>query len=182
MRDLGRLAIAASFVGIFATPLAAQRGVAPAPLIYDKYVMVISPIPIRATAMPGAEVIGQALEGDVYELCRELPSDYLICLFGDDRFIRKSAARVVPFVKPVLTEDVKRRAFLRFAQAEDRSFREADARIPLTEVRRNMALQTLINDRFKLEIVHQLKIPPAMYDDILAEGVTKHWPAPSKSR
>ena len=57
MRDLGRLVIAASFVGIFATPLAAQRGAAPAPLIYDKYVTVIAPIPIRATAMPGAEVV-----------------------------------------------------------------------------------------------------------------------------
>lgn len=49
MRDLGRLVVVASFVVIFATPLAAQRGVAPAPLIYDKYVMVTSPISIRAT-------------------------------------------------------------------------------------------------------------------------------------
>ncbi len=182
MRDVARVVVAASFVVVCATALVAQRGAAPAPLIYDKYIVVVSPVPIRATALPGAEVVGQALKGDVYELYKETPSDYLICPFGADRFIRKSAARAAPFVKSTLSEDVKRLAFLRFAQAEDRSMSEADARIPPTEVRRNLALQTLLNDRFKLEIVRQLKIPPAMYDDIVAEGVTKHWPTPSKSR
>lgn len=74
----------------------------------DKYVVVVSPVPIRSTAMPGAEVIGQATKGDVYELYKEMPSDYSIFLFeGDERFIRKSAARVVPFVKPTLSEEVK---------------------------------------------------------------------------
>jgi len=41
-------------------------------------------------------------------LYKEMPSDYSIFLFeGDERFIRKSAARVVPFVKPTLSEEVK---------------------------------------------------------------------------
>jgi hypothetical protein len=143
----------------------------------EQYVVVVSPVPIRSTATPGAEVIGQAVKGDVYELYKEMPSDYSIFLFeGDERFIRKNAARMVPFVKPTLSEEVKRQAFLRFARAEDRSFREADARVSPTEVRRNVALQRLLDDRYKLEIVHQLKIPPAMYDDIVAEGVKMHWP------
>ena len=47
MRDLGRLVIAASLVVIFAASLIAQRRAAPAPLIYDKYVVVVSPTPIQ---------------------------------------------------------------------------------------------------------------------------------------
>jgi hypothetical protein len=82
----------------------------PAP-VTTEYVVIVSPVPIRATAMPGAEVVGQALKGDVYELYKETPSDYLICPFGADRFIRKSAARAAPFVKSTLSEDVKRLAF-----------------------------------------------------------------------
>ena len=137
-----------------------------------------SSVNVRQGPDVGSTVVGTAGVGDVFYRLGEMGEWYVIKLFsGENRYIHVSLAETMDDV-PALTdsENTRRMAFEGFLRAEDRSFIEAEAKIPPSDTLANIELQRILNDQYKLQVCHAFSdIHPSHFEKIQLEGVQKGW-------
>lgn len=145
----------------------------------QQYVRVTADALNVRTVPGGGTIIGQAVRDDVFELRGQRGIWYEINMFsGEYRYIHSNYAAVVASLPPQPAEPIRRLAFQALVRAEDRAFAEADRRIPPTSraaIERNIDLQRVLDDRYKLKVSHEYQIQPAHYNKLKIEGIRKNW-------
>jgi hypothetical protein len=133
---------------------------------------------VRNAPRRGAGIVAKANRNDVFQLEDEKGNWYAIHLFsGATRYVHKSVARPVAFT-PDLPQDssVRRDIFKAWMQAHQKANDEADrTRPPDRNLKRNLSLKNLLNDRYKLKVFHDFRLPPAVYRRIILEGNRRGW-------
>lgn len=155
-------------VALFATNTMAQ----------ERYVkLVADQVPIRFAPSRTGQLVATGRKGDVFRLSAEKPSWFEIYMFsGEARFIAKASAQVAEY-KLVLPDSVFRRQeiYRALGKAEDRSFAEADRKYQASAVDKNIEYQRILDDRYKLEIMHQFGVQPPIYRPLNVEGAKARW-------
>lgn len=116
----------------------------------------------------------------------ESPGSWIAMLFWDDgsepRVSVKESALENLAAQPTthfgLAEAERRQVFKELAWAEDRAMREADRRVPLAEVDRNIDEFQKLLQRYKAEIRRKYGLTEEECAKIVIEGFRKNWPAP----
>jgi len=137
-----------------------------------------SSVNVRQGPDVGSTIVGTAGAGDIFHSLGKTEEWYVIKMFsGENRYIHGSLAE--PMEKPSALPDseaTRRMAFEGFLRAEDRSFIEAEARIPSSDVPANTEFQRILDDRYKLQVCHGFpEIHPFHFEEIKLEGVQKGW-------
>ena len=137
-----------------------------------------SSVNVRQGPDVGSTIVGTAGAGDIFHSLGKTEEWYVIKMFsGENRYIHTSLAE--PMEKSSAlpdSETTRRMAFEGFLRAEDRSFIEAEARIPSSDVPANTEFQRILDDRYKLQVCHGFpEIHPFHFEEIKLEGVQKGW-------
>ncbi len=150
----------------------------PATTLAQDYV-IITGESVNIRTAPGGTIVGQAASGDVFRFYVRGAGWFGIFMFsGEDRYVHASLARLTDSVPAQPDEATRRRVFQALVRAEDRATAEADRRIApttLATIYRNIDLQRVLDDRYKLEVCHRFGIQPAHYNSLKLEGVRKGW-------
>jgi uncharacterized protein YgiM (DUF1202 family) len=151
---------------------------APGLALAQEYVVVTGES-VNIRSGPGGAVVGQARSGDVFELQGREGEWFSILMFsGEYRSVHSSLVRASPSAPSQPSEAIRRRAFQAFVRAEDRATAEADRQIlptNLAAIERNIDLQRLLDDRYKLEVCHQFSVHAVHYNTLKVEGIRKGW-------
>lgn len=75
-----------------------------------------------------------------------------------------------------LTEEQRRSAFREIAAAESRATDEAIARVPNSQIMKQVEVERELAQRYKQEIAHEYGLSEDQLLEISVEGVTKGWP------
>lgn len=133
---------------------------------------------IRNAPRRGAGIVAKAARHDVFQLEDEKGNWYAIHLFSAaTRYVHKSVARPVSFVAELPSDSsVRRDIFKAWKDAEQRARDEADRRRPPDRnLKRNLRLRNLLNDRYKLKVFRDFRLPPAVHRRIVLEGNRRGW-------
>ena len=133
---------------------------------------------IRNAPRRGAGIVAKANRNDVFQLEDEKGNWYAIHLFsGSTRYVHKSVARPVAFTADLPQDSsVRRDIFKAWMRAHQKASDEADrTRPPDRNLKRNLSLKNLLNDRYKLKVFHDFRLPPAVYRRIILEGNRRGW-------
>lgn len=145
----------------------------------DQDLIVITDDEVYIRTEPNGTVIGQAQPGDVFEIGGTDGDWFMIHMFsGEYRYVHSSLALHTDSLPRQQDEATRRSAFQALVNAEDRASAEADRRIPpatVEDINRNIDLQRLLDDRYKLEVCHRFGVQPAYYNTIKLEGIRKGW-------
>jgi len=137
-----------------------------------------SSVNVRQGPDVGSTVVGTAGLGDVFHRLGRTEEWYVIKMFsGEKRYIHASLAEPTES-SPALpgSETTRRMAFEGFLRAEDRSFVEAEGRIPSSDELGNAELQRILDDRYRLHVCQGFpNIHPFHFEKIQLEGVQKGW-------
>ncbi len=137
-----------------------------------------SSVNVRQRPDIGSTVVGTAGAGDIFHSLGKAEEWYVIKMFsGENRYIHASLAEPAETPSGLPDSEATRRmAFEGFLRAEDRSFIEAEARIPSSDVPANAEFQRILDDRYKLQVCHGFPdIHPFHFEEIKLEGVQKRW-------
>ena len=96
-------------------------------------------------------------------------------LVSDERLAALSA---LPEKRYGLSESKRKQVFREIAKAEDRATREAMARIPNTQIMKQIDLERKLTDKYKAEVARKHGLTKDLLLKISAEGVKNGWPAP----
>jgi len=145
----------------------------------DQYVQVTGDnVNIRFSPSTSSQVIASARKGDIFELEGEEQGWYEISMFsGEYRYIHNSLAKEVPY-EPKMPESVsvRQQMYRAFWDLEGKAMADADRRYPPTiDVMKNIDHSRILEDKYKLEVVHQFNTQAPIYIKIAAEGVEKNW-------
>jgi hypothetical protein len=91
---------------------------------------------------------------------------------------RLAALSATPEERFGLSEGKRKQVFRELAAAEDRATREAEARVPHTEVMKQIELNNELTEKYKGEVARKHGLTPDQLVDIAVEGIKKGWPAP----
>lgn len=133
---------------------------------------------IRNAPRRGAGIVAKANRNDVFQLEDEKGNWYAIHLFSAaTRYVHKSVARPVAFVAELPQDSsVRRDIFKAWMRAHQKAQDEANrTRPPERNLKRNISLKNLLNDRYKLKVFHDFRLPPAAYRRIILEGNRRGW-------
>ena len=144
-----------------------------------RYVQITSRVAnIRSAPTTRARLVAKARRDDVFQLEKEEGKWFAIHLFsGGSRYIYKSLAKPIPFT-PEIPEllSTRREIFKAWHEAEERARREAARRYPPeANPSRNLQRDQLLNDRYKLKVMHDFEVQPAIHRRIVLEGLRKGW-------
>ncbi len=144
-----------------------------------RYVQITSRVAnIRSAPTTSARVVAKAKRDDVFQLEKEEGKWFAIHLFsGGNRYIYKRLAKPIPYA-PEIPEllSTRREIFKAWKDAEERARREAARRYPPeTNPSRNLQRDQLLNDRYKLKVMHDFEVQPAIHRRIVLEGLRKGW-------
>ncbi len=145
----------------------------------DQYVQVTGDnVNIRFSPSTSSQIIASARKGDIFELEGEEQEWFAISLFsGEYRYIHKSLAIEVPY-EPKMPESVsvRQQMYKAFWDLEGKAMADADRRYPPTiDVMKNIDQSRILEDQYKLEVVHQFNTQAPIYIKIAVEGVEKNW-------
>lgn len=144
----------------------------------DRYIqLVVDQVPIRFSPSSTSQLVATGRKGDVFRLSAEQAGWFEIYMFsGEGRFIAKAAAQVAEY-KIVLPASISRRQeiYRALGKAEDRSFADADRKYPPSAVDKNIEYQRILDDQYKLEIMHQFGVQPPIYRPLNVEGAKARW-------
>ncbi len=136
---------------------------------------------IRSASSATAQLVAMGRKGDVFELSSEEPGWFEVYMFsGEARFVAKSAAQVADY-KRLLPKSVARRQeiFRALSRTEDRSRTDADRKYPVASspsaVDTNIEYMRILDDRYKLEVMHQFEVQSPIYATLVVEGVKAGW-------
>lgn len=141
---------------------------------------------IRVGPRTSSIVVSKARKGDVFELHRKEGRWYKIRMFSvDRRYVHRSFAKATPYVVSIPNQvAVRRDIFQALMRAEDRAEAEADRKYPLEDgygrpisanIEKNLDYMRLLNDRYKLRVMHRFKGQPPIHGIIITEGLKKNW-------
>ncbi len=144
-----------------------------------RYVQVTSRVAnIRSAPSTRARVVAKARRDDVFQLEGGKGKWYAIHLFsGGSRYLYKSIADPIPYT-PEIPEQLstRREIFKAWQEAQERARREAAQRYPPeSNPSRNLQRDQLLNDRYKLKVMHDFEVQPAIHRRIVLEGFQKGW-------
>jgi hypothetical protein len=144
-----------------------------------RYIEIVKgSVNIRAGTTTRSRIVAKARRGDVFELRGEEGRWYEIHLFSTSfRYVHKSLARTTRYAPEVPAEIETRQEFFRgWIEAGNRARQEADRRYPPDRnLERNLEYYQLLNDRYKLDLMHRFKLLPPVYRRIAIEGHQKGW-------
>jgi len=147
--------------------------------VHGQYLRVTgSSVNVRQGPDVGSAVVGTAEAGEIFHSLGKTEEWYVIKMFsGEDRYIHASLAEPAESSPaPPDSEATRRMAFEGFLRAEDRSFVEAEARIPSSDDPANIELQRILDDRYKLQVCRGFSnIHPFHFEIIKLEGAQKGW-------
>ena len=137
-----------------------------------------SSVNVRQEPIVGSTVVGSAGVGDIFHRVGKTGAWYAVEMFsGETRYIHASLAEPIEDSPPLPNSEATRKmAFEGLLRAEDRSFVEADARIPSSDAAANTELQRILEDRYRLKVCQGFSdIHPFHFQKIQLEGVEKGW-------
>src|SRR5690606_28748557 len=88
---------------------------------------------------------------------------------------RLAALSAVPEDRFGLPEATRQEVFRQSAAAEDRATREAMARVPDSEIVKQIALEDELREKYKAELIAKYSLSGDQLLQIQLEGVTKGW-------
>ena len=145
----------------------------------DQYVQVTGDnVNIRFSPNTSSQIIASARKGDIFELEGEEQEWFAISLFsGEYRYIHKSLAIEVPYEPEVPgSVSVRQQMYKAFWDLEGKAMADADRRYPpIIDVMKNIEHSRILEDKYKLEVVHQFNTQAPIYIKIAVEGVEKNW-------
>jgi hypothetical protein len=160
--------LTAILVALFATSAIAQ----------ERYIKLVSDqVPIRFAPSSTAQLVATGRKGDVFRLSADKAGWFEIYMFsGEARFIAKVAAQVAQY-KVLLPDSLTRRQeiYRALGKAEDRSFADADRKYQPSMVDKNIEHQRILDDTYKLEVMHQFNVQPPIYRPLNLEGAKARW-------
>ena len=147
-------------------------------------VLIHSGVNIRTEANTSSIVVAEASKGELHRFIDEAGDWYVIELFsGERRYISKSlSARLKEsqllaghhFVLPS-SEETRREMYGRILKAKERARRETEEIIPATlDEERNQRYRKILEDRYILKIFQNYEVQPALYANLIAEGVREN--------
>ena len=155
------------------------------PIAQQQYIkLVADEVPIRFAPSPTSPLVATGRKGDIFELSTETPDWFEIYMSsGEGRFVAKSAAQVVEY-KILLPDSrtLRQEIYLALRNAEQRSKADADRKYPQLPYRAhdprtldawraqddmNIEYQRILNDRYKLEVMHQFNVQPPIYGSLI---------------
>ena len=145
----------------------------------DQYVQVTGDnVNIRFSPSTSSQIIASARKGDIFELEGEEQGWYEISMFsGEYRYIHKSLAKELSY-EPIMpgSVSVRQQMYRAFWDLEGKAMAEADRRYPPTlDVMKNIEYSRILEDKYKLEIVHQFNTQAPIYTKIAVEGIENNW-------
>ncbi len=133
---------------------------------------------IRSAPTTRALKVAEAKRDDVFQLEKEEGKWFAIHLFsGGDRYIYKRLAELIPYT-PEIPEllSTRREIFQALQEAEERARKEAARRYPPeANPSKNLRRNQLLNDRYKLKVMHDFEVQPALHRRIVLEGLQRGW-------
>jgi hypothetical protein len=75
----------------------------------------------------------------------------------------------------VLSEQVRKEVFRGIAAAEDRATREAMARVPDSQIMKQIDVERELGEKYKTELARKYGLTEDQLKEIVVEGVTKGW-------
>ncbi len=156
-------------------------------LAEDKYVEIIgNKVNIRSGSSTKSSIVAKALKGDIFKYYGEKGDWYKISMFsGESRYVHKSLSKFTEYETELPNEVSKRRTIFReILRAEDRAQAEADRKYPMSDkygrsipgnIEKNIDYSRILNDKYKLEVIHKFNIQPPTYSKLVIEGVKNNW-------
>ncbi len=145
----------------------------------DQYIQVTGDnVNIRFSPSTSSQIIASAQKGDIFELEGEEQGWFAISMFsGEYRYIHKSLAKEIPYEPKVPgSVYVRQQMYRAFWDLEGKAMADADRRYPPTiDVMKNIDHSRVLEDKYKLEVVHQFNTQAPIYIKIAVEGVEKNW-------
>ncbi len=133
---------------------------------------------IRFAPTTRSSIVATALREDIFELKDESGDWYHVRLFsGELRYLHKRLAREVPY-SPEVPQDFSRRReiFKAFQEVDRKVKKEASRRYPADQnLKKNIEHAAILEDRYKLEVVHRFEVQAPLYRRIAIEGNQKGW-------
>lgn len=129
---------------------------------------------IRVGAASGSDLVGHAIQGDIFNLEGESGAWYEIDVTsGEYRYLPQAAAIVVKD-EPSVPSSVSRRKeiIMEMTRAEDRATCEALERYP-DRIERQIDYERLLQDRYQLRVAQKYRFPVARWDSLMTEGARK---------
>lgn len=141
---------------------------------------------IRAGPSTSSLIVAKARKGDVFELHGKERRWYKIRMFSLNwRYVHRSLAKATAYVVSMPNQvSVRRDIFRALVRAEGRAEVEADRRYPLEDrygrpisgnMKKNIDHMWLLNDRYKLKVMHRFRVQPPIHGIIISEGIKKSW-------
>ena len=135
---------------------------------------------VNIRAAPNGTVVAQARSGDIFESKGHEGDWFKVLMFsGEYRYVHTSVVQIAAQAPGLPDEATRRRAFQALVHAEDLATAEADQQISpntLANIKRNIDLQRILDDRYKLEACHRFEaIQPVHYQALVIEGLQRGW-------
>ena len=150
-----------------------------APLSAQQYLQVTSRrANLRFAPTTGSSIVATTHREDIVELKDESGDWYHVRLFsGELRYLHKRLAREVHYSPEVPQEFSRRREIFKAFQEVDRKVKkEASRRYPADKnLKKNIEHAAILEDRYKLEVVHRFEVQAPLYRRIAIEGLQKGW-------
>jgi hypothetical protein len=145
----------------------------------DQYVQVTGDnVNIRFSPSTSSQIITVARKGDIFKLEGDEQDWYEISMFsGEYRYIHKSLGQEL-FYEPIMPGSVslRQQMYRAFWDLEGKAMAEADRRHPPTlDVMKNIQYSRILEDKYKLEVVHQFNTQAPIYIQIAVEGAENNW-------
>ena len=145
----------------------------------NEYIQVAADnVNIRTAPTTNSEIVGKAQKGDIFEMEERKGSWYRIHMFsGESRWVHASLAKPIWFEPSVPDEvSVRQDIYQGWVRAATQAQREADEEYPPEkDLARNLRLSQLLQDRYKLDLMHDFGVQPPIYRRIVLEGNQKGW-------
>ena len=153
----------------------------PKKLAEDEYVEIIgNQVNVRLSPATSSPIIAKGRKGDLFKLKGDEGKWYKISISsGEYRYVHKSLTKAVRYEISLPNSEATRRGiFKALLSAEDRAQAEADREYPITgraSLVKNVEYMRILDDRYKLNVMHEFGVQSPIYIKILVEGVKKNW-------
>ena len=143
----------------------------------DEYIKIIKDgVNIRSEPNTSSTIIAKGKKGAIFELVESEGKWYSISMFsGEPRYLFKTLSKKVNDA-PRLPKSakIKKKAFRELRKSEHRATNESAAKYP-SDIYKQIDLERVLDDRYKLIIFQKYAISPARYNKLVVEGVKNGW-------
>lgn len=131
---------------------------------------------IRSAPSTESPIVAKGLKGDIFQLASEDEGWFKIKMFSRElRYVYKTLGRETAYIYKLTDDRTKRHAIYRALRRAERRALEEASQVFIVDIDRNIELDRLLNDRYKLEVIHSLGLQPPVYQRIIDEGSRQNW-------